>query len=77
MLTLEISIVNTCAEIIDHFRFLNMFAINNTSVCLILRNTTKHFNNITQILNSVDFIILHINVCTSNVINSFKLTWVL
>ena len=59
---------NTCAEIFDRFILsINIkLAINNNlrllyKQCLIHRNSTKHFNNTTPVLYSIDSIRSHIN----------------
>ena len=59
---LEISIVNTYAEIIDRFRLLKKCP-NKQYVCLlckqcsILRNSNKHFQQYTKTLYSINFVI--------------------
>ena len=74
VLIFNASIINICAEIIDRFWLPKLFAINSNvcllyKQCLILRNSTKHFNNTTPILYSIDSIWSQNNGWTSNIIN--------
>ena len=80
VLILEISIVNTYSEIIDHFRLSNNMQINNMSIyyannALYSETPINIFNNIQKILYSMNFVISPQYITLHYL--SILLTWVL